>query len=447
MLAPAAPPIPMPAAGSAFAQLHQHLHHNRLLGSISSALYYDQNTVMPAAGAAWRGEQLALLASQLHEHQSSAVYAELVAAAEVELGADAPPACHRNLQLLRLELDRQRCLDPDLVAALARAQSRGNAVWQDARSRNDFAAFAPALQELISLRRQQASQLAAAEPVPRSPWEILAQPFEPDISKARLEELFTPLKAELPVLLEQAATAAASNPTESAGPAAELPEALQEQLCAELLDSWGYDPARCDVVYDARCSPDFYGWVFPHGDTLSIGTGSADKGFSLRAATARLRADSGMANAETVRREGAPLPMRPLRKWDNGRDVVLAGDAAGVVAPASGEGIYYALLGGQLAGEAAAELLRTGDGKALAQARKRFMKAHGTVFRVLGIMQWFWYRNDRLRERFVKICEDVDVQRLTFESYMNKELVRRKPMAHVRIFFKDLAHLLGLARV
>jgi geranylgeranyl reductase len=209
----------------------------------------------------------------------------------------------------------------------------------------------------------------------------------------------------------------------------------------------GYDPARCDVVYDARCSPDFYGWVFPHGDTLSIGTGSADKGFSLRAATARLRADSGMANAETVRREGAPLPMRPLRKWDNGRDVVLAGDAAGVVAPASGEGIYYALLGGQLAGEAAAELLRTGDGKVLAQARKRFMKAHGTVFRVLGIMQWFWYRNDRLRERFVKICEDVDVQRLTFESYMNKELVRRKPMAHVRIFFKDLAHLLGLARV
>ncbi len=209
----------------------------------------------------------------------------------------------------------------------------------------------------------------------------------------------------------------------------------------------GYDPARCDVVYDARCSPDFYGWVFPHGDTLSIGTGSADKGFSLRAATARLRADSGMADAETVRREGAPLPMRPLRKWDNGRDVVLAGDAAGVVAPASGEGIYYAMLGGQLAGEAAVELLRTGDGKVLAQARKRFMKAHGTVFRVLGIMQWFWYRNDRLRERFVKICEDVDVQRLTFESYMNKELVRRKPMAHVRIFFKDLAHLLGLARV
>ena len=209
----------------------------------------------------------------------------------------------------------------------------------------------------------------------------------------------------------------------------------------------GYDPTRCDVVYDGRLSPDFYGWVFPHGDTLSIGTGSADKGFSLRTATAALRESSGMAGAETVRREGAPLPMKPLARWDNGRDVVLAGDAAGVVAPASGEGIYYAMYGGQLAAEAVGEYLQTGQAAALRQARKRFMKAHGTVFRVLGIMQWFWYGNDRRRERFVKICEDVDVQRLTFESYMNKQLTRRSPMAHVRIFFKDMAHLLGLARV
>ena len=229
----------MPAAGSAFERLHQHLHTTRLLGSISSALYYDQNTVMPADGAAWRGEQLALLAAQLHERQSSEEYAELVAAAEANLAADAPVEQRRNLQLLRLELERQRCLDPDLVAALAKAQSRGNAVWQEARARNDFKAFAPALQELIALRRQQASQLAAAEPVARSAWEILAQPFEPDVSKVRLEELFAPLKAELPPLLDQVRA------TTSTPAAVDLPEALQEQLCNELLESWGYNPARC----------------------------------------------------------------------------------------------------------------------------------------------------------------------------------------------------------
>jgi len=208
-----------------------------------------------------------------------------------------------------------------------------------------------------------------------------------------------------------------------------------------------YDPTRCDVYYRGSVSPDFYGWVFPHGDTLSIGTGSADKGFSLRHATSRLREAAGLQDTVTVRREGAPLPMKPLKCWDNARDVVLAGDAAGVVAPASGEGIYYAMYGGRVAAQAVEQLLLTGNGKALAQARKRFMKQHGTVFLVLGIMQRFWYVSEKRRERFVSICKDKDVQQLTFESYMNKELVRRSPMAHVRIFFKDMAHLLGLARI
>lgn len=209
----------------------------------------------------------------------------------------------------------------------------------------------------------------------------------------------------------------------------------------------GFDGSRCDVYYRGTLSPDFYGWVFPHGDTMSVGTGSADKGFSLRGAVGGLRSAAGLAGAETLRREGAPLPMKPLKRWDNGRDVVLAGDAAGVVAPASGEGIYYAMAGGRLAADAVDALLKTGDVRSLALARKRFMKAHGTVFLVLGIMQRFWYSSDRRRERFVSICKDRDVQQLTFESYMNKELVRKKPMAHVRIFFKDMAHLLGLARV
>jgi geranylgeranyl reductase len=209
----------------------------------------------------------------------------------------------------------------------------------------------------------------------------------------------------------------------------------------------GYSGSRCDVYYRGQLSPDFYGWVFPHGDTLSVGTGSADKGFSLRSAVGQLRRASGLEHLETVRREGAPIPMKPLPRWDNGRNVVLAGDAAGVVAPASGEGIYYAMEGGRLAAEAVVNCLARRDGRELAQARRRFMKAHGRVFWVLGVMQHFWYRNDGRRERFVSICQDRDVQQLTFEAYMNKALVRARPMAHVRIFFKDMAHLLGLARV
>jgi len=206
-----------------------------------------------------------------------------------------------------------------------------------------------------------------------------------------------------------------------------------------------FDGARCDVYYRGSLSPDFYGWIFPHGDTTSVGTGTAQKGFPLRDAVAELREAGGLGGVETLRREGAPIPLRPLRRWDNGRDVVLAGDAAGVVAPASGEGIYYAMLGGRLAAEAADACLATGDVRALAGARRRFMRAHGRVFWILGIMQRFWYRSDQRRERFVSICRDRDVQALTWQAYMNKELVRARPLAHLRIFLKDLAHLFRLA--
>ena len=140
-----------------------------------------------------------------------------------------------------------------------------------------------------------------------------------------------------------------------------------------------FEPGRCDIFYQGKLSPDFYGWVFPHGDTVSVGSGSAKKGFSIRGSVTALRAASGLSDAQTIRREGAPIPMKPMKRWDNGRDVVLAGDAAGVVAPASGEGIYYAMEGGRLAAQAVEKFCATGDARVLREPRKRFMKGawHG----------------------------------------------------------------------
>ena len=207
-----------------------------------------------------------------------------------------------------------------------------------------------------------------------------------------------------------------------------------------------YDPDRCDVWYQGRLSPDFYAWVFPHGKNASIGVGSAHKDFSAKASVATLREDCGLTDAVTKRKEGAPIPMKPMKRWDDGRAVLVSGDAAGVVAPASGEGIYYAMLCGRLAADAIQTFLETGDAKALGQARKRFMKLHGKVFWALGLLQRFWYGTDKRREKFVAMCRDPDVQTLTWQSYTTKKLVRRRPAAHIRVFFKDVAQLLGLAR-
>jgi geranylgeranyl reductase len=221
--------------------------------------------------------------------------------------------------------------------------------------------------------------------------------------------------------------------------------AYHEVVKSPTQDSEVFGHDRVDVYYNAPLSPDFYAWVFPHGPTTSIGTGTLQKGFGLREAVAKLRADTGMDTLETIRREGAPIPLAPLPRWDNGKDVVVAGDAAGVVAPASGEGIFYAMTGGRVAADAVEEALQTGDARALKQARKRFMRLHGPVFFVLDVMQRFWYTTDDRRERFVAICRDRDVQQLTFDGYMRKQLVRAKPMSHMRIFVKNLAHLVGLA--
>lgn len=207
-----------------------------------------------------------------------------------------------------------------------------------------------------------------------------------------------------------------------------------------------YDHERCEVIYDGDYSPDFYSWVFPHGKSLSIGTGTAYKGFSLRGSIASLRQVTGLDTCRTIRCEGAPIPLRPRKCWDNGRDVILAGDAAGTVAPASGEGIYYAMITGQFAAEAVDLMLQTGNVRHLASARKRFMKRHGRIFFILGLLQWFWYHSDWRREQFVKLCGDPDVQRLTWQSYMHKELVQGEHRSHMRVLKNDIAHLLGVAR-
>jgi geranylgeranyl reductase len=207
-----------------------------------------------------------------------------------------------------------------------------------------------------------------------------------------------------------------------------------------------YDGDRCDVWYQGNLSPDFYAWVFPHGKHASIGVGSEADGFSARHAVAALREKTGLDTRQTVRREGAPIPMKPLKRWDDGKSVLLTGDAAGVVAPASGEGIYYAMLTGKLCAHAMSAYLQTADSKQLAQARKAFMRLHGKTFWVLGLLQRFWYSSDKRREKFVAMCNDKDVQELTWQGYTQKKLVRRRKAAHLRVFLKDLGQLLGLAR-
>ena len=226
---------------SAWQLLGDYLKDTQLLGSIQSTLYWDQNTSMPIAGSSWRGEQLSLLARQLHTRQSSKEFEALIKQAKSELkyfkekDHFSPKVivdrC-RNIELLEQDLKRQQSLDPKLVAQLATAKSEGYMLWQEARKNNDYKSFSPALKKIISLRKEQSNQLSE----PRSCWETLAQPFEPNLTINRVSELFEPLKKRLPELISKASTISKEKKEKW-----DLSISAQEKLCQILLNYWSRD--------------------------------------------------------------------------------------------------------------------------------------------------------------------------------------------------------------
>ena len=99
--------------------------------------------------------------------------------------------------------------------------------------------------------------------------------------------------------------------------------------------------------------PGGYGWVFPKGDHANLGVGGwMEQGPHLRAHIERLarahRVDP--AAVECVR--GHRLPMRRLGTPCARGRVLLVGDAAGLVDPLSGDGIYEAFVSSRLAADA-----------------------------------------------------------------------------------------------
>ncbi len=235
-------------SSNAWDQLGDYLRETQLLGSIQSTLYWDQNTVMPSLGASWRGEQLCLLAKNLHSRQTSNEFELLLQEAslefdrqcsEEELSGVEIQQKARNIELLKNDFHRQKSLDPDLVARLALAKANGYNLWQEAKNKSAFHIFSPALKELISLRQEEARQLSES----RSCWESLAQPFEPDITISRLKELFDPLRTKLPELLEKLKSKK-NLPRNSW----DIDEKSQEKLCNQLLKCWSRDSRKTSIA-------------------------------------------------------------------------------------------------------------------------------------------------------------------------------------------------------
>jgi geranylgeranyl reductase family protein len=118
-------------------------------------------------------------------------------------------------------------------------------------------------------------------------------------------------------------------------------------------DALGRDPYEGTAWVELGVVPGGYGWVFPKGDHANLGVGGwMSAGPSLRARLDALAREHGADTTSLEAVRGHRLPMRkPGAPAARGR-ILLVGDAAGLVDPLSGDGIYEAFVSAQLAADA-----------------------------------------------------------------------------------------------
>jgi geranylgeranyl reductase family protein len=153
-----------------------------------------------------------------------------------------------------------------------------------------------------------------------------------------------------------------------------------------------YDPDlraryRGRAVIDVGVVPGGYAWVFPKGDHVNVGVGGwQSEGPRLRDHLARACSGYGVDVARLTDVRGHRLPMLGATKPPLRERVLLVGDAAGLVDPLSGDGMYEAFVSGRLAAEAVVGGGLAGYAAALARALAR---TEAVSFRVKGAFDRF----------------------------------------------------------
>ena len=209
-----------------------------------------------------------------------------------------------------------------------------------------------------------------------------------------------------------------------------------------------YYRERAEMYVGNDVSTDFYAWVFPKYDHVAVGTGTMkvnQASIKKLQAGIRARAAHRLVGGEIIKVEAHPIPEHPRPRRVVGR-VALVGDAAGTVTKSSGEGIYFAAKSARMCAETIVEFSNSGaripTEADLKVYLKRWDQKYAMTYRVLDIMQRVFYRSDASREAFVELCADLDVQRMTFDSYLYKTVVPVGPLKQLKLTAKTIGSLL-----
>lgn len=234
------------------------------------------------------------------------------------------------------------------------------------------------------------------------------------------------------------ADGAGSTVAKSVGrPAVRHASAIQERM--ELpSDAMEYYENRAELYLGDDISPDFYGWVFPKSDHIAVGTGCrpehANRSYAFLEGV-KARAGTKLRGARRILLEGHPLPMSRNKKLVFGR-VMLVGDAGGMVAHTSGEGIYFSMAAGRMAAQSLIGHFGFGFKQPLDVYEKNWQKRYGAMFDFLEFLERASYTSNNKREWFTDMCRVKTVQRLTFDSYLFKDMASVRPFDHLNLAFE-----------
>lgn len=239
-------------ATSAYDQLRARLREIAHLESIAHLAGWDQETYMPAGGAAGRANQSAALAAVIHQRSTDPALGELISVCEADADLQASPRDAANIRETRRDFDLATKLPESLVAELARTGSQAQEAWKTARGANDFKAFAPWLEKMLDLSRQKAE--CYGTPEGGELYDALLDEYEPAARAAEIDAIFTPLGERLSAFIADVRENGASPSDEPLN--VKIPESMQHALGLRVLKAIGFDldQGRLDVTTHPFCS-------------------------------------------------------------------------------------------------------------------------------------------------------------------------------------------------
>jgi carboxypeptidase Taq len=171
------------------------------LRAIGGLLFWDQQTMMPPAGAAARAEHAATLARVIHARETDPALGALLDALEPWAAHEDPNSDDvRLIWWARRDFAKAVRVPEDLAAEMTRARSLGQQAWMEARAADDFSPFRDALAHQVELRHRYVECFEGHE----HPYDVLLDDFEPELTTAEVRPLLADLRDALVPLVAAA---------------------------------------------------------------------------------------------------------------------------------------------------------------------------------------------------------------------------------------------------